>query len=112
MQSNCRAFSTLCLSAGAQLSMVTSMQNLCRGLLVSQSARKICSLSLDHAMTSMLSANRRNIFPPPTAIVTMLCAKKSSKKGLDTRYNFSELSSLKPFNYLVMVHARACALVI
>ena len=84
----------------------------CKIELVSQSARKMCSLSLDHAMRSMLSANRRNIFPPPNAIVTMLCAKKSSKKGLDTRCNFSELSSLKPFNCLVMVHARACALVI
>ena len=30
----------------------------------SQLARKICSLSLDHAMRSMLSADCRNIFPP------------------------------------------------
>ena len=32
-------------------------------VLVSQSARNICSLSLDPAMRSILSANLRNLFP-------------------------------------------------
>ena len=78
-QPNFRAFSTFCLSAGAQRSMPLLPCKIY--VFVSQSARKSYSLSLDHAMRSMLSANRRNIFPPPTAIVAMLCAKKVRKKA-------------------------------
>ena len=48
------------------------------------------SLSLDSAMRSMLSANRRNVFPPSIMFSSkhrLILLQENFEKGLETRYN-------------------------